>query len=132
MATSTNPPTASPAPAHPGFDTSKVAGNAPEEIKRILGDPRTFFASFLKPGQRPLNGFGKEIMERMIVTELAIVQKAEEPQRLEGRAVLEVDVSEGTRRGDFSQHQNRQLMQERCRHGQRWRKHPWRLLSVFD
>ncbi|KAH9482208.1 Acyl-coenzyme A thioesterase 13 [Psilocybe cubensis] len=92
MATSFVPPTAS--SATPDFDTSKVAGNAPEEIKRILGDTRAFFAAFLKPGQKPLNSFGKDIMERMVVTELAILQKAEEPSKLEGRAVLEVDVSE--------------------------------------
>ncbi|PPQ94831.1 hypothetical protein CVT25_007468 [Psilocybe cyanescens] len=95
MATSTNaPPHALQHKGRPHFDTSQVAGNAPEEIKRVLGDPRTFFASFLKPGERPLNGFGKDIMERMTVTELSILQKAEEPEKMEGRAVLEVDVSE--------------------------------------
>lgn len=97
MATSTNAsPHALQHKGRPHFDTSQVAGNAPEEIKRVLGDPRTFFASFLKPGERPLNGFRKDIMERMTVTELSILQKAEEPQKMEGRAVLEVDVSEGT------------------------------------
>lgn len=81
----------------PTFDPSSVKGNAPERIKRILGSPRTFFASFLKPGQRELNVFGKHIQERMVVTELSIIQKAEEAKKLEGRAVLEVDVTEGKR-----------------------------------
>jgi len=78
------------------FDVSQVGGNASEDIKAILGDPKRFFNSFLKPGQRELNAFGKAIQDRMVVTELSILKKAEEPNKLEGRAVLEIDVTEGT------------------------------------
>ncbi|KAF9480193.1 hypothetical protein BDN70DRAFT_877948 [Pholiota conissans] len=76
------------------FDVSTIGGNAPDEIKRLLGNPRAFWATFLKPGQRPLNSFGKAISDRMKVTELSIISKAEEPNKLEGRAVLELEVWE--------------------------------------
>jgi len=84
-----------PAPPSHTFDASQVGGNAPEWIKKTLGDPQTFFKSFLKPGQRRLDVFGKDIEERMEIVELSIIPKAEEPKKLEGRAVCEVDVTEG-------------------------------------
>ncbi|PPQ81653.1 hypothetical protein CVT24_002831 [Panaeolus cyanescens] len=79
----------------PTFDPSAVKGNAPDKIKKLLGCPRAFFTSFLKPGERELNVFGKDIQERMVVTEISIIRKAEEPKKLEGRAVLEIEVTEG-------------------------------------
>ena len=83
-----------PAPPSPTFDASQVGGNAPEWIKKTLGDPQTFFKSFLRPGQKRLDVFGREIEERMVVVELSIIPKAEEPKKLEGRAVCEMDVTE--------------------------------------
>ncbi|KDR84291.1 hypothetical protein GALMADRAFT_237049 [Galerina marginata CBS 339.88] len=86
------------------FDVSQVAGNAPEEIKRSLGNAKAYFASFRKPGQRQLNMFGKAIQERLKVTELSIVKKAEEPNKVEGRAVLELDVAEDMVNGGGNMH----------------------------
>lgn len=75
---------------------SQVSGNASEEIKRLLGDPEAFFNSFRKPGQVSLpNAFGRDIERRMKVTELSILKKKEEPAKLEGRAVMEIEVQEG-------------------------------------
>jgi len=78
------------------FDVSQIGGNASEEIKRLLGDPEAFFNSFRKPGQSPpLNAFGRDIELRMKITEISILKKKEEPQKLEGRAVMEIEVQEG-------------------------------------
>ena len=41
------------------------------------------------------NSFGKAIELRLKLIELSIISKAEEPNKLEGRAVLEIDVAEG-------------------------------------
>lgn len=79
------------------FDVSQVGGNASEDIKRLLGDPEAFFNSFQKPGQvQLLNAFGRDIERRMKVTEISILKKKEEPEKLEGRAVMEIEVQEGT------------------------------------
>ncbi|KAF9562480.1 hypothetical protein CPC08DRAFT_706687 [Agrocybe pediades] len=86
------------------FDVSQVAGNASDEIKMILGNPKAFYASFRKPGERELNVFGKSIQERMVVTELSVLHKAEEPAKLEGRAVLEIDVTEDMLNGGGNIH----------------------------
>ena len=76
----------------PEFNILQVAGNAPDDIKLRLGNvPR-----FLHGSKRQLlNTFGKDIELRLKLTELSIISKAEEPNKLEGRAVLEIDVAEG-------------------------------------
>ncbi|KJA29602.1 hypothetical protein HYPSUDRAFT_31531 [Hypholoma sublateritium FD-334 SS-4] len=76
------------------FDVSGVAGNVSDEVKEFLGNHNNFFASFLKPGQRPLNSFANAIQHRVKVTELSVTEKAEEPNKFEGRAVLEIEVTE--------------------------------------
>lgn len=78
------------------FDVSSVAGNVSNEIKEFLGNHSNFFTSSLKPGQRSLNSFANAIQHRAKVTELSVTNKAEEPHKLEGRAVLEIEVTEGT------------------------------------
>ena len=78
----------------PEFDISHVAGNAPDDIKRRLGDVARFFNGS-KERRKVENRFGKAIESRLKLTELSIVSKAEEPNKLEGKAVLEVDVVEG-------------------------------------
>jgi len=70
------------------FDISTVTGNAPDNIKLFLGNIVKLFAN------RTLNSFGKEIELRLKVTELSIITKADEPTKLEARAVLEIDVTE--------------------------------------
>jgi len=77
------------------FDVSQVGGNASEEIKRLLGDPEAFFNSFQKPEQIPSNTFGRDVGRRMTVTEISILKKKEEPEKLEGRVVMEIEVQEG-------------------------------------
>ncbi|KAF8165770.1 HotDog domain-containing protein [Crassisporium funariophilum] len=86
------------------FDISQVAGNAPDNIKRMLGRPQTFFSSFVKAGHKRPNVFGRSIEERMVVKELSILNKEDEPEKLEGRAVLEVDVTEDMVNGGGTMH----------------------------
>ncbi len=82
------------------FDVTSVAGNVSDEIKKFLGDHGNLFATFWKPGQKPLNSFAQTIQERVRVTELSVSKKAEEPYKLEGIAVLEIEVAEGMRHWD--------------------------------
>ena len=72
-------------------DISHVAGNAPEEVKRTLVAVNTLFKQIQTKG--PI--FGEEIQKRMVVTEISIVPKAEEPKKKEGKVVVEMDVAEG-------------------------------------
>lgn len=95
MTTTSKGPIANAALSKSYFDTSNISGNASEEIKRLLGDIPTIFGTYFKPEGQSYNGFGKIIKDRMVVTELSILQKAEEPNKLEGRAVLEIDVLQG-------------------------------------
>ena len=76
----------------PAFDISHIAGNAADSIKLKLRDIPGFLES---PKHKFKNSFGRAIELRMKLTELSIISKAEEPNKLEGRAVLEVDVAEG-------------------------------------
>ena len=78
----------------PEFNILEVAGNAPDDIKRKLGNMRRFF-NYGSKKQQQLNAFGKDIQLRLKLTELSIINKAEEPNKLEGRAVLDIDVAEG-------------------------------------
>ena len=79
------------------FDVTTVSGNVSDEIKKFLGDHRNLFATFWKPGHKPLNSFAQTIQQRMRVTERSVYEKAEEPHKVEGRAVLEIEVAEGMR-----------------------------------
>ncbi|KAJ3501718.1 hypothetical protein NLJ89_g9215 [Agrocybe chaxingu] len=76
------------------FDVNSVAGNAPDNIKRLLGNPRAFYESFQDPRKPPVDYFGKAIEKRMVITEISILEKADEPNKLEGRAVLEIVVEQ--------------------------------------
>jgi len=79
----------------PEFDISEVAGNASDDLKLKLGNILLAInhASGSK-GQQQLNTFGKAIQLRLKPTEFSIISKAEEPTKLEGRAVFEIDVAE--------------------------------------
>lgn len=73
----------------PEFNISglEVAGNVPDDIKLKLRNlPRNF---------KPLNIFGKAIQFKLKLTEVSVINKAEEPNKLEGRLVYEIDVAEG-------------------------------------
>jgi acyl-coenzyme A thioesterase 13 len=79
----------------PEFDISQVAGNASEHIKRQLGD---IWSAKTRPLLLLNSTFGRAIGRRFKLTELSIISKADEPNKLEGRAVLEIDVAEGKRK----------------------------------
>jgi acyl-coenzyme A thioesterase 13 len=72
-------------------DISHITGNAPDDVKRFVASSHKIFKQ--NKAQGPL--FGEEIHKRMVVTEVSIVPKAEEPKKHEGRVVLETDVAEG-------------------------------------
>lgn len=76
------------------FDVSLVKGNASDDIKRMIGDPGSFFLRYRQqPENSPL--FGEAICKRLVVTEISINAKVEEERKLEARLVLETDVHEG-------------------------------------
>lgn len=77
----------------PEFDISEVTGNASDDIKLKLGNILRAFNYGSKRQQ--LNTFGLSIQLRLKPTEFSINSKAEEPNKLEGRAVFEIDVAEG-------------------------------------
>ena len=74
-------------------DISHISGNASDDIKRILGNPGRFYRHSQPENTPPM--FGDSILTRMVVTEISINNKAEEPRKVEGRVVLELDVAEG-------------------------------------
>jgi len=74
-------------------DLSHISGNATDDIKRILGNPGRFYRQLQPENTPPM--FGDSILTRMVVTEISINNKAEEPKKVEGRVVLELDVAEG-------------------------------------
>ena len=73
-------------------DISKIDGNASDNIKEILGNIPLMFAR--SPVENGAGTFGASILKRMAVTELSVLTKAEEPQKLEARAVCELTVEE--------------------------------------
>lgn len=74
------------------INTSNILGNASEDIKRLIGIPHQYFQSFSRDTTPT---FGNAISERLRVTEISIIDKPEEPTKLEGRVVIEIEVSEG-------------------------------------
>lgn len=77
-----------------GVDILHVAGNAPDHIKRVLSDTRALFANRYP---KVIKGtiFAEDMQNRLRVTEVSILQKAEEPNELEGRVVVELEVMDG-------------------------------------
>lgn len=73
-------------------DPSKIIGNASEDVKRLIGDPVPIFL-----GKRSIRdgSFGASIIKRLIVKEVSVVDKFEEPRKKEGRVVCEVIAKEG-------------------------------------
>lgn len=75
----------------PSDNISQIAGNASDDIKRIIGN---FFQNYKGNHVRP-PVFGESIQERMKVVEISLNRKAEEEKKLEARVVVELDVTEG-------------------------------------
>lgn len=73
---------------------ARIKGNASADVKRFLGRPANFIENLTSaPFKSPL--FGASITTRMVVTEISVEQKAEEPLKDEGRVICELVVEEG-------------------------------------
>ena len=70
-------------------DASKIAGNVSDDMKKML------VHSLKKHIDITGRMFGGSIFGRTMVTEVSILAKADEPERLEARVVCELDVEEG-------------------------------------
>lgn len=72
-------------------DVSHITGNVSDEVKQAYGNPADVF---LRRGSKP--SFGESILKRMVVTEISVEKKVEEPQKLEGRFVCELTIEDGS------------------------------------
>ena len=74
-------------------DISHISGNASDEAKRIF----SLLTNFLTIGSPGTSGptFGDSIVRKLVVTEISIEKKAEEPKKLECRFVFETTVEDG-------------------------------------
>ncbi|KJA29568.1 hypothetical protein HYPSUDRAFT_126084 [Hypholoma sublateritium FD-334 SS-4] len=73
------------------LDVSHVSGNAPDHIKRVLSNTTAFFAN-RQPDKIKGKIFAEDMQKRFKVTEVSILRKVEEPNKLEGRVVVELEV----------------------------------------
>ncbi|KIJ69830.1 hypothetical protein HYDPIDRAFT_35288 [Hydnomerulius pinastri MD-312] len=73
-------------------DVSTIGGNAPRELKQSLIDLVTAGAKSNKA--KGFRGFEPEIASRLVWTEISVLKKAEEPEKLEGRVVFEITVED--------------------------------------
>jgi len=89
-------PVSARATSHPTtFNPVKIKGNAPIELKALLGDTKNGVYS-RRPQKFSSPIFGEGIQERLVVTEMATNQNSDEEKRMEARMVFELDgVTEG-------------------------------------
>lgn len=73
-------------------DISTISGNAPPAVKKAVANPRARVTTSDHAGRR----FADSVGGRLRVTEVSINQKAEEPEKLEGRVVCDLTVEEGS------------------------------------
>ncbi|KAF9011743.1 hypothetical protein BDQ17DRAFT_1272058 [Cyathus striatus] len=74
-------------------DIAHIAGNASPDVKRFLSNPGQFYQNIRSTEVKgPI--FGQAIQERLRVTEVSVNRKEEEPNKLEGKVVLEITVAE--------------------------------------
>lgn len=108
------------------IDISHIKGNAPDDVKRLLASSYKIFKGKEDMG----NLFGEEIHKRMVVTEVSVVPKAEEPKKKEGRVVVEMEVFEGEERVSTWDG----ILTYWClgRYVEWGRKYSWRMLGLFD
>lgn len=66
-----------------------ISGNAPNEIKEL---PVKWLTIFRKDGK----GFAGGITGRLKVTEVSVVPHPDDPLKMEGKVITEIDVTEGT------------------------------------
>jgi len=76
------------------IDVSRIAGNTPDHVKALIGNTSFFlaYARTLDGVKGPI--FGESITKRVVVTEVSVEKKAEEPMKLEGRVVCELTVED--------------------------------------
>ncbi|PFH46565.1 hypothetical protein AMATHDRAFT_154507 [Amanita thiersii Skay4041] len=79
-------------------DTSRIAGNAPDEVKQLIGNLMFIFSGHRK------GLFSSSIVNRMVVTEVSIIEKSEEPLKKEGRVVCELETKEDMLNGGGAIH----------------------------
>lgn len=68
-------------------DSSKIGGNAPSEAKK--------FVHHVLTDKLEGPGFARMVGRRFAVTEVSYIEKAEEPERMECRTVVEITVEDG-------------------------------------
>jgi len=74
-------------PAKAFNDPTELAGNVSSEVKEMVS---TMWANMI-----PGNEFGHSVGRQLSYKEISFIEKAEEPQRMEGRVVVEVVVKDG-------------------------------------
>ncbi|TFK20886.1 hypothetical protein FA15DRAFT_673061 [Coprinopsis marcescibilis] len=92
------------APKNPRYDSSKVAGNAPPEIKEFIANAKEYNWTYDHPRYRDQPYFGKGIQNKFQVTEVSVLNKADEEKKLEGRVVVELIVGEDMINGSGNIH----------------------------
>jgi acyl-coenzyme A thioesterase 13 len=74
-------------------DIAHVFGSPAPDVKKIVVNPLLFPG--ITPTSGKAKGFGCSIAARLVITEVSIEKKAEEPQKQEGRVVCELPVEAG-------------------------------------
>ncbi|KAG2343726.1 hypothetical protein BDR05DRAFT_933335 [Suillus weaverae] len=78
------------------IDTSQVEGNASPEVKHTLLSALQLSHVSRSTG-KPFRGFETEFASRLQLTEVSLLSKTEEPEKFEGRVVVQVIVDEEMR-----------------------------------
>jgi hypothetical protein len=115
------------------IDASTIGGNAPQALKQSLVDLVSAIAKL--NNARGMRGFEPEIASRIEWTDISIMPKTEEPERLEGRVVGEITVQEGAVLVSASRLVCSSFIvspRVHTRYVERTRNYPWCLLCVAD
>ena len=80
--------------ANSDADSSQIAGNVSDKVKRSLGDIGELLNRSVPRGTTV---FAESIGRRLKVTEISVNNKVDEPSKSEARFVAEVDVTQGMR-----------------------------------
>jgi len=85
-----------------------IGGNASDDVKRFVGNMSALLhrrGQFADGNALPRKKmFGEDIVDRMVVKEVSVIQKAEEPLKTEGRVVCEITVDEDMLNGGGNIH----------------------------
>ncbi|RXW23099.1 hypothetical protein EST38_g2738 [Candolleomyces aberdarensis] len=77
------------------FDVSKVAGNVPLAVKHRLGNLKAYFDSWIDPRffKDPSYVFGRSVVDNFRVTEVSVYKTVNEESKLEGKVIIELEVT---------------------------------------